>query len=52
MKAMGSVYLSLTKSIYKSEQIQFLVPAPATSVWPDPPITIFSAPPREEVKRE
>ena len=40
-----TAYLSFTKSIYTSEEMKALVFAPVTSRWPDPPITIFSAPP-------
>jgi membrane protease YdiL (CAAX protease family) len=40
-----TAYLSFTKSIYTSEEMKALVFAPVTSPWPDPPITIFSAPP-------
>ena len=47
-----TVYLSFTKSIYTSEEMKALVFAPVTSRWPDPPITIFSAPPEEEAKRD
>jgi len=49
---MGIVYLSFTKSIYTTEEMKSLVLAPAKSGWPDPPITIFSTPPREEAKRD
>ncbi len=41
----ATAYLSFTKSIYTSEEMKALVFAPVTSRWPDPPITIFSAPP-------
>jgi len=47
-----TVYLSFTKSIYTSEEMKALVFAPVTTRWPDPPITIFSAPPKEEAKRD
>src|SRR5208282_4309884 len=47
-----TLYLSLTKRIYTSEEMKALVLAPVTSNWPDPPITIFSAPRAEEVKRD
>jgi hypothetical protein len=47
-----TVYLSFTKSIYTSEEMKALVLAPVTSRWPDPPITIFPAPPEDEAKRD
>jgi hypothetical protein len=47
-----TVYLSFTKSIYTSEGMKALVFAPMTSKWPDPPITVFSAPPEEEAKSD
>jgi hypothetical protein len=48
----GIGYLALTKSIYTTEEMNALVFAPVTSTWADPPITIFSAPPGEEAKRD
>jgi hypothetical protein len=48
----GIAYLSYAKSIYTTEEMKALLSAPATSSWPDPPITIFSAPPGEEAKRD
>jgi membrane protease YdiL (CAAX protease family) len=55
--AMGAIlvvtaYLSLTKSIYISEEMRALVFTPVTSDWPETPITIFSAPPDEGAKRD
>ena len=47
-----TVYLSFTKSIYTSEEMKDLVFAPVTTRWPEPPITIFSAPSEEETKRD
>jgi len=47
-----TVYLSFTKSIYTSEEMKALVFAPVTTRWPEPPITIFSAPPEDEAKRD
>ena len=47
-----TVYLAFTKSIYTSEEMKALVFAPVESSWPDPPITIFSAPPEEQAKRD
>jgi hypothetical protein len=57
LPAMGAilmviVYLSFTKSIYMSEEMKALVFAPVTARRPEPPITIFSAPPEEEAKRD
>jgi hypothetical protein len=57
LPAMGAilivtVYLSFTKSIYTSEEMKALVFAPVTTRWPEPPITIFSAPPEDEAKRD
>jgi membrane protease YdiL (CAAX protease family) len=46
-----TVYLAFTKSIYTCEEMKALVLAPVTSRSPEPPITIFSAPPEEEVRR-
>jgi membrane protease YdiL (CAAX protease family) len=48
----GTAYLSLTKSIYITEEMKVLVFAPATSHWPDPPLTIFSASPQKGAKRD
>jgi len=47
-----TAYLSFTRSIYTSEEMKALVFAPVTTRWPEPPITIFSAPPEEEAKRD
>ncbi|MGD0222032.1 MAG: type II CAAX endopeptidase family protein [Terriglobia bacterium] len=47
-----TVYVSLAKSIYTSEEMKALVFAPATQQSPDPPITIFSASPAEETKKD
>ncbi|MGA2986998.1 MAG: type II CAAX endopeptidase family protein [Terriglobia bacterium] len=47
-----TVYLSFTKSIYTSEEMKALVLAPVTARSPDPPITIFPAPPEDEAKRD
>jgi hypothetical protein len=54
--AMGAIlvvtaYLLFTKSIYMSAEMKALVFAPK-SKWLDQPITIFSAPPEEEAKRD
>jgi len=49
---LGTVYLSLTRSIYTSEEMKALVIAPATPKWPHRPATIFSAPPEEQAKRD
>jgi hypothetical protein len=46
------MYLSFTKSIYTSEELKALAFAPVTSKRPEPPITIFSAPPEEETKND
>ncbi len=48
----GTAYLSFAKSIYTTEEMKARVFAPAASHWPDPPITIFSAPPQEDAKRD
>jgi hypothetical protein len=45
------VYLSFSKSIYTSEEMRVLVLALVTSRSPEAPITIFSAPPEEEVRK-
>jgi hypothetical protein len=47
----ATVYLSFTKSIYTSEEMKALVFAPATSKWPDAPVTIFSSPPEGGARR-
>jgi len=47
-----TVYLSFTTSIYTSEEMKALVLAPVTARSPDPPITIFPAPPEDEAKRD
>ena len=47
-----TVYLSFTRSIYTSEEMKVLVFAPVTTRWPEPLITVFSAPPEEEAKRD
>ena len=39
------VYLLLSKSIYTTEDMKALVLAPVDARWPEPPLTIFSAPP-------
>ena len=48
----GTAYLFLAKSIYTSGDMKALVSAPVRPSWPDPPITIFSDPNRNETKRD
>jgi hypothetical protein len=48
----ATLYLSLSKRIYMSEEMKALVFAPVESSWPDPPITIFPGPPEGEAKRD
>jgi hypothetical protein len=48
----ATVYLSLTKSIYTSEDMKTLIFAPVKSKWPDAPVTIFSSPPEDEIRRD
>ena len=48
----GIIYLSRMKSIYTTEEMKVLVLAPAAGPRNEPPISIFSALPREEVKRD
>lgn len=49
---LATLYLSFSKSIYTSEEMKALVFAPVKSRWPEPPITILSAPPEQEAKRD
>jgi membrane protease YdiL (CAAX protease family) len=48
----GTMYVSLAKSIYTSEEMKALVLAPVLSRRPEPPITIFPAAPEEPVKKD
>jgi hypothetical protein len=49
---LGTMYVSYAKSIYTSAEMKALVFAPVTSSWPQPPLTILSAPPEGEAKRD
>jgi membrane protease YdiL (CAAX protease family) len=49
---LGTAYLSLAKSIYTTEEMKALVLSPVASLWPDPLITVFSAPSGKEAKRD